>query len=125
MKIPTYQPVSKEDVPKAADWIDELRQPDVEQIRKLTQALQGKLDSTNGNCEVKTVNVSHGVRAELKLTKINGKASGALIIASGYPTWNPIVEPVGGGLIRVTVYFREIIPAVAVPVTFLILGDMP
>lgn len=81
MKLSSYRPVNRSDVPSAPDWVDKLREPDTDQIKRITIALQNQLGfSDNFNAEVRELDMVHNEWLTIGLRGLRGKVSGALVI---------------------------------------------
>lgn len=74
MKVPSYKPVSRINVPDAPEWLDKLRDTDIAQTKKISQALQNQLGlEDNLNAEVITTEVTHNVWTSVAINKVRGK----------------------------------------------------
>lgn len=109
MKIQDFIPPNPDETPgfpKDAKWLPVYLQGVFEQIKLLTQAVQGKLSSENLNEDTKTIFVRHAVPIEVTC-KVKGRPTGASIIAFAAPCVLSEIQPIDVGKIRLTVDFDD------------------
>lgn len=81
MKVPSFQPYTRKDVPEVPRWLEKYIQPIVKQVQSITQAVSGNLTmEENVKCEIREIELNDGESVDISLQRLNGIPLGASII---------------------------------------------
>jgi hypothetical protein len=122
--IPAFKPLSRGEFPDAPEWADRYMGPVNRQLDIITKSLQGRLlpANTSGG-PLKKIGVRHGRKVRVQIDGMRIRPSGVTIVATPYPAFAPVVEPVDVGTLDLTVYFGTPVPSQEVPVVIQVHGD--